>query len=100
MNDSDQLHLGVIVCGHIAEERAPVLRGERSVPEEDADSGWQFLCGARDEDWKRARVWSLGEILEFEPSLASYVDMPPTFVVSRPAPGASWKVGQAAEPGD
>ena len=86
------MNSAAIVCGDIAAEGAPILYAERSAPEEDADSGWQFLCGAEAEKWEDAQVWSIGEILAKESSLESYLSSPVGTVLSRLTTDSAWEV--------
>jgi hypothetical protein len=83
-----------IVCSHIAENNLPILRAVRDEPEMDEDSGWQFLCGVSgEEDPEKARVWLVCEVIDNEPSLADYMELPPGTVVTRANSGESWKIG-------
>src|SRR5687768_8412672 len=84
-----------IVCGHIADSDDPTIRhAQRDVPEEPADSGWQFLCGAESEDWAEARVWSVDEVLQIAPDLAQFIDCPPGTVLTRSGPEDAWNCKQ------
>jgi hypothetical protein len=55
-----------IVCSYIATEGKPIRLAVRGDPVDDADSGWQFLCGDKEED--QAQLWSVREVLELEPT--------------------------------
>lgn len=80
-----------IVCGHIAESEQPTIcYAQRDPPEEAADSGWQFFCGAENEDWEKARVWSVSEVLQIAPDLAEFIDYPPGTVLTRSGPAGAW----------
>jgi hypothetical protein len=83
-----------IVCHEVAINHAPILYAERSEPIEEGESGWQFLCGRSDEDWKIAQVWALREVLASEPSLRPFIDLPVGTVLSRVAPNAKWVVAK------
>ena len=81
-----------IVCNHIAHDGLPVLRAVRDEPEMDEDSGWQFLCGkSGHEDPNEAQVWLVQEVLEREPSLAEYVELPSGTIIARPSSDESWE---------
>ena len=85
------LSSAAIVCGHIAESEQPIIcHAQRDPPEEPADSGWQFFCGAESEDWEEARVWSVSEVLQIEPDLAEFIDCPPGTVLTRSGPAGTW----------
>lgn len=68
------LRSSAIACGHAANASAPILHAFRDMPEEPEDSGWKFLCGAEIEDWTQAQVWSIGEVRELVPDLASFLN--------------------------
>jgi hypothetical protein len=85
-----------IVCREIAVEHSPILYAARSEPEEPADSGWQFLCGAGDEEVEAAHVWSLKEVLAYEPSLGPFLGYPVGTVLTRSSPNAKWTVARGA----
>jgi hypothetical protein len=81
---------GTILCNHIAIKRADILRAERSEPIDEADSGWQFSCGVEVDDPVDACIWSMREVLEVEPSLLEYIDLPPGTLVERKTINAPW----------
>ena len=87
----DNRRYAAIVCAHVAAGRLPILLAERSEPEEPADSGWQFLCGVEREDWNEAKVWSVQEVIDTDPSLAALIDLPIGTRLARPAPDARWE---------
>jgi hypothetical protein len=81
-----------IVCGHIALSRYPILFAERSESEHAIDSGWQFLCNAGfEEDVETAQVWSLNDVLAFEPSLKPFMGLPPGTQIMRQGRSSSWQ---------
>jgi hypothetical protein len=81
-----------IVCSEVANDHMPILYAERSEPQDEADSGWQFLCGASAEAWRVAQVWAIHEVLEREPSLAPFIDLPSGTVLSRRSSADRWQV--------
>lgn len=84
-----------IVCEHIAgSKEAVICYAERDIPEDPADSGWQFLCGVESEDWGKAGVWSIDEVLQIAPDLAEFIDCPPGTVLTRSAPTDAWNCKQ------
>jgi len=86
----------VIVCEHVA-QGAPILRGARDEPLEEADSGWQFLCNSGVfENQDNAQVWALHEVLEIDPALGEFIDHPPGTVIVRESASAPWKLEAAA----
>jgi hypothetical protein len=88
------LQSAAIVCSEVA-NGAPILHAERSEPEDQADSGWQFLCGASSENWQIAKVWAVHEVLEREPSLTHFIELPFGTVLSRSSQNTEWKVNHA-----
>lgn len=87
------LSSAAIVCGHIAASDKPAVRyAQRDAPEEPADSGWQFFCGAEVEEWEEARVWSVREVLEVAPDLVEFIDFPIGTVLTRSGPAGAWVV--------
>jgi hypothetical protein len=80
-----------IVCSHVAREARPILYAERGEPLQEVDSGWQFLCnGNVEETPDDAEVWGIDEILEREPTLIPYINMPPGTRLMRGNAGAEW----------
>lgn len=78
-----------IMCSEVA-NGAPILRAERSEPQHQADSGWQFLCGASTEDWQAAKVWAIREVLERDSTLTEFVGLPYGTVLLRNSPDEKW----------
>ena len=92
MKTNPLMQTAAIVCREVAVDRAPILYAERTAPEDPADSGWQFLCGASEEDWQSAQVWAVHEVLTYEPSLQPFIEQPYGTIVKRPSKDASWVV--------
>lgn len=92
MSSTSHLQSAAIVCSEVADSSASILYAERSEPEDEADSGWQFLCGATTEDWQMAKVWALHEVLTREPSLARFIELPVGSVLTRKSPLDEWEV--------
>ena len=84
----------VILCSHVANGE-PVLLAIRTEPENENDSGWQFLCNCHEEDWKDAKVCSVSEALVLEPALNRFIDHPPGISVVRGNASLEWKKGAA-----
>ncbi len=85
--------LAAIICTHVVIEQLLILHAERdelTIPE---DSGWQFLCGLSDHDNPGvAKVWLINEVLEYEPSLSPFIEMPPGTVLTRKDAASKWEV--------
>jgi hypothetical protein len=93
----DWLNTAAIVCEHVADKRARILCAERSEPEDDADSGWQFMCGAEEEDWKKAQVWALHEVVSLDPTLKRHLDLPSGTILRRSRLSAQWEPSEATD---
>jgi hypothetical protein len=69
-----------------------ILRGDSSVllVTHDDDGGWQFLDGEHvfEDD---GLVFCLGEIVQFDPSLAALADLPRGCYAWRTKPGQPWQ---------
>lgn len=82
-----------IICEHIALEGLPILYAKRDDPCEPTDSGWQFVCySGKDEDENGAQVWSINEVLEYEPTLAGLLEEPPGTILFREAVNEPWQI--------
>ncbi len=81
----------VMVCIEVA-RGAPVLLAVRSELLDENDSGWQFLCGAPEEDHLQAQIWAVHELLERDQSVAKYIDYPIGTVLRRATGDSEWKV--------
>lgn len=92
------LTAAAIVCEHVAASGAVIRCAYRELPEELADSGWQFLCGSVDEDLNGAQVWSVREVLKVSPELAGFIDLPPGSKLNRAGLSDSWSVGSLHVP--
>jgi hypothetical protein len=87
------LDLAAIVCLHVANKTHRILQAVRAKPLEEADSGWQFLCNSGlEEDLSQAKVFSVREVLELEPTLIDWVDAPGGTRLWRPSVNAQWQV--------
>jgi len=92
------MQTAAIVCRDVAVEHAPILYAERTEPEDAADSGWQFLCGAEQEDWHSAQVWAVHEVLSREPSLGPFIELSYGTVVTRATEDSPWTVSKREKP--
>jgi hypothetical protein len=67
-------------------EGGPILL----VSHDEDDEGWQFLDGNAP-DGSEARIISMGQALERDPSLRLVADLPPGWVAWRASTGDPWK---------
>ena len=102
MKDSINVDAAAIVCAHVAKSNLPILLAAKDEPTTPEDSGWQFLCNlSESENMEDAQVWSLGEVLELEPSLTVFMDCPAGTEMIRDSQTSAWKsVGEADCQGD
>lgn len=83
---NDAPNTATIACSHIVEDGKPILfvsRGE--------DGMWQFLCG-ESHDPDEARIVSLEQVFELDPSIGDLNDMPLGYYVERPSQDKDWNV--------
>lgn len=64
----------VIICKHVLDDPSCVEHAFKGEPIECADSGWQFLCGAKSHSEEDARVVSMEEIKQMIPSAISILE--------------------------
>ena len=84
-----------IVCRHCASGKRPILYAERDEPVENVDSGWQFLCDVEQHDnVEDAEVWSVEEVLQAEPTLRRFIDLPPGCSLTRADAKSEWHSSQ------
>ncbi len=87
------MNSAAIVCKEIAADKAPILRATRTHPADIADSGWQFLCGRFDDDPANAQVWSLGEVVDYDPTILPFLELPFGSVIERDSREGEWVIG-------
>ncbi len=80
-----------IVCPFVAQERMPIVYAFRSETTEPADSGWQFLS-EMEVSVDDLKVLSVSEIIEYEPSLKDYIDLPEGTELRRASGDDEWRV--------
>ena len=83
-----------ILCSHVAVDNLPILRAVRDEPIMPEDSGWQFRCATVEDkdDPDMAKVWLICEVLEYDPSLAAFIERPPGTVLTRKDSMSEWEV--------
>ncbi len=91
IHDHGILRQAAIVCDEIALQRVPILYAERSEPDDQEDSGWQFLCG-QNHGALSAKVWAVQEVLDYDRSLIPQIELPPGTILSRKSVADSWQV--------
>jgi hypothetical protein len=82
-----------IVCEHIHSNSLPILLAVKSEPTQPEDSGWQFQCNnANQEDYKKAKVWSVREVLMYDPTLAGFLGHAAGTKLVRQDTKSEWKI--------
>lgn len=90
-----------ILCEHVAKGKCPILKAKKDKPLRSEDSGWQFLCNSgNDEDISKAQIWSIREVLEFDPTLAGYLNQPYGTELTRENEHSRWKVSRTLTQSD
>jgi len=80
------------VCAHVAARAHKILQAVRTEPLEKADSGWQLLCNSGlEEKVEDAKIWTIREVLDLEPSLIDWVDAPVGTTLWRPTASEPWQ---------
>src|SRR5689334_13560863 len=88
---ADLLGEAAIVCGHIATQSAWIHIAQRDEPQAAGDSGWQFVCGwEAPENEDDAQVWSVAEVLAYDPTLKEWINSPPGTRLTRKSSSSSW----------
>lgn len=100
MKDKSLPKMAAVVCREVAIDRFPILCAERSRPEDEADSGWQFLCGKDTEDSESAQIWAIGEVLSLDQSLLEYIELPVGTVLTRSSQSEGWRVSNKLADGN
>lgn len=80
-----------IVCPFVAQKRMPIVYAFRGETTEPADSGWQFLS-EMEVSAEDLKVLSVNEVLEYEPSLNDYIDLPEGTELHRKSGDCEWRV--------
>ena len=91
MLDKIKKDSAVILCSHVA-NGAPILLAIRTEPAFEYDSGWQVLCNCHEENWKDAKIYSISEVLDLEPSLEDFIELPPDITIVRDDILSEWKI--------
>jgi hypothetical protein len=59
------------VCDHVLDKKRPILYAAH-----DAEGDWQFLCGQDDHTEKNAKIISLKQVTELDPTVNDLYEMP------------------------
>jgi len=89
---------GCIICQRV-EDGAPVLLGIRDEPNDEHDSGWQFLCGGDHEDGDDPPILScLDSVIRCEPHLEMFLAQPIGAAIERPSEVHAFERTDVPEP--
>lgn len=91
MTEGSIMRCAAIVCAEVA-ANAPILRASRSSPVDEADSGWQFVCGKIHENADGIQIWAVHQVLERDETLVPYIGFPAGTVLERKSAGDEWEV--------
>ena len=83
----DAPNTAAIICCHIIDDGKPVLY----VSHDEDDGMWQFLCGSAHET-AEARLVSLKEVFDLDPSVGELKDMPCGYCAERKTENDNWIV--------
>jgi len=84
---SDAKNTATITCRHIMDDHHAILY----VSHDEDDGMWQFLCGkAHNAD--EAMIIALGEIFEYDNSIAAVADLPLGYEAARKGKSSEWIV--------
>lgn len=82
-----------IVSPLIAKKQQPITYGYRDEPIDPADSGWQFMTN-EEVPAGDIKIWSINEVVEYEPSLEKYIYLPVGTKLTRDDVGSEWVIHQ------
>lgn len=80
-----------VVCGHVADERAPIRYASREEVG-DGELEWRFECGAGAHGADEARLWTLDEVVRYDPTTVDIVLRPRGTALARASASESWRV--------
>lgn len=83
----DAPNTAVITCYHILEGNGDICY----VSHDEDDGGWQFLCDLDSHSESDARIVSLKQIFDKDPSVELLADMPLGFCAVRADKDSEWK---------
>jgi len=75
-----------IVCSHVLKKERPILYASH-----DAEGDWQFLCGDDGHTEEDAKIISLKEITQIDPSVNDLFEMPIAVGAERKTVENKWK---------
>ncbi len=83
---SDPENTACIVCRHVLENNMPILYATH----DEDDNMWQFLCGADNHENQDAKIISLLEATEIDPSINDLYEMPVGVGATREKMNEQW----------
>ena len=91
--DKSAAQMGAIVSKSVALGKNPILRAIRSDPVNEYDSGWQFTDASMGNGSETApEIWRISEVLDVEPSLSEYIQLPAGTNITRRSANDPWTV--------
>ncbi|RKQ43113.1 hypothetical protein BXY85_3732 [Roseivirga pacifica] len=83
---SDPEDKAIITCDHVLNGDRPILYASH-----DAEGDWQFLCGHEDHTEDNAKVISLKQATEIDPSINDLYEMPVNVGAERESVKDKWQ---------
>ena len=74
------------VCSHVLSKKLPILYATH-----DADGDWQFMCGQESHTEEDAKLISLKQVTEIDPSVNDLFEMPKGVGAERKTVKDKWK---------
>jgi hypothetical protein len=84
---SDPENTACFTCVHVLEGNSPILH----VTHDEDDGGWQFLCGQESHTEEDAKIISIKEATEIDPSINGLYEMPLGVGAERETKDSEWK---------
>jgi len=81
----------VFTCSHVLSNKFPILLAQRDLPLDEADSGWQILCGANQEDDSTGRIIAVEEAYKIDQAFEMLFQNPPQKCFARHSPNHPWE---------
>ncbi len=84
---SEPKNTACMTCSHVLSDQSPIL----FVTHDEDDGMWQFMCGAESHSDADAKIISMLEAVEIDPSVNALYEMPPGVGAERETINSEWK---------
>jgi hypothetical protein len=85
----DSGDIACFTCDHVLSNQRPILFVSH---DDDEDGTWQFLCGTEAHTGSNAKIVSLKQITELDPTVNELFEMPPGVGAGRENTASNWKL--------